>query len=64
MFLEVKDICDKLLSKIGSLSEGEATQTIRQLRLMKQADEAYKCFTGDAPEDGSVVFILETDEIK
>lgn len=64
MFLEVKDICDKLLSKIGSLSEGEAPQPIRQLRSMKQADEAYKCFTGDAPEDGSVVFILETDVIK
>ena len=60
----INELSDKLLSKIGSLSEGEAPQTIRQLRSMKQADEAYKCFTGDAPEDGSVVFILETDEIK
>lgn len=58
------ELNNKMFAKLGSLSEGEIPETIQLLRAMKQADEgftAWKTFDG---EEGSIMFILETEEIK
>ena len=59
--LDVDEINRDVFQKIGSLSYGALPDTIEGLKAMRLADKGFTAWDTYDGEDGSIVFILETE---